>query len=86
MKNGFYKEMAYPFIVLVVIALVAAALLGVTFARQFVLWTEGITLNIFGFAMQNKQFILLVTGILVMAGGVVMWILQRQIEGKQPQE
>ena len=30
MKSGFFKEMAYPFIVLVVIALVAAALLGVT--------------------------------------------------------
>ena len=30
MKSNFYKEMAYPFIVLVVIALVAAALLGIT--------------------------------------------------------
>lgn len=30
MKSSFYKDMAYPFIVLVIIALVAAALLGVT--------------------------------------------------------
>ena len=30
MKNGFFKEMAYPFIVLVCICIVVSALLGLT--------------------------------------------------------
>ena len=45
-----------------------AALLGVTLGKYFVLFTEDMNINIFGFVMRNKQALVLVTGgLLVLA-------------------
>ena len=61
---GFYSTMAN-----------LAALLGVTLSKYFILWTEGITISVFGFEMVNKQYLLILTTVLVGLSGLgVGWI------------
>ncbi len=73
---GFYSTMAN-----------LAALLGVTFSKYFILWTEEFTLNFFGFPMVNKQYLLLITAVLVGLSGVsIFWIDKSAKRMKEAQE
>jgi len=63
---GFYSTMAN-----------LAALLGVTFSKYFILWTENFTLNVFGFEMVNKQYLLLITAVLVGISGFCISLIDK---------
>lgn len=63
---GFYSTMNY-----------LAALIGVTIGKEFIKYTEGFELRLFGIAMQNKQYILLLTAVIMLASVVVIYILQK---------
>lgn len=54
-----------------------AALLGVTFSKYFILWTENFKLNVFGFEMINKQYLLLITAILVGISGFCISLIDK---------
>lgn len=64
---GFYSTMAN-----------VAAFLGVTLGRQFILATEGYTLNLLGFSMVNKQYILLLTAALMLLAVLGIWRIQKK--------
>ncbi len=64
---GFYSTMAN-----------VAAFLGVTLGRQFILGTEGYTLNLLGFSMGNKQYILLLTAALMLLAVLGIWRIQKK--------
>ena len=55
-----------------------AAFLGVTLGRQFILATEGYTLNLLGFSMVNKQYILLLTAALMLLAVLGIWRIQKK--------
>jgi hypothetical protein len=59
-----------------------AALLGVTLGKYFVLFTEEMHLNIFGFMMGNKQALMLVTAALLVGATIGI----RAIDKKTPQD
>ncbi len=59
-----------------------AAFLGVTLSKYFVLATEGLTLNLFGFEMVNKQYLVLLTGVMVFLSSFGVKYLERSIKKK----
>lgn len=69
---GFYSTMAN-----------LAALLGVTFSKYFILWTEHFTLNVFGFEMINKQYLLLITAVLVGVSGICISLIDKSAKKMQ---
>ncbi len=63
---GFYSTMAN-----------LAALLGVTFSKYFILWTENFKFSFFGFEMINKQYLLLITAVLVGCSGLCISLIDK---------
>ena len=73
---GFYSTMAN-----------LAALLGVTFGKYFILWTENFTLNFFGFEMINKQYLVLLTGLFIMIAALgICWVDKSVKKAKEQAE
>lgn len=55
-----------------------AALLGVLTGKEFIQRTEGMTIYMLGIQMQNKQYILILTAIVMLLAVVLIYILQRK--------
>ena len=55
-----------------------AALLGVTLGKYFVLFTEEMKLNIFGFVFGNKQALVLLTGLLLVGACFGIFIIDKK--------
>lgn len=54
-----------------------AALLGVLTGKVFIKHTEGMKISIFGIGMQNKQYILLITAVVMLIAVVLIYVLQK---------
>ncbi len=60
------------------------AILGNLFATQFMLRTEGMSFRVLGVSMINNQFLPMITGLLVVALGVIVFFInQREIHIKK---
>lgn len=57
-----------------------AALLGVLMGKEFIRHTEGMTMDVIGIQMQNKQYILILTAIVMLFAVVLIYIMQRRSE------
>lgn len=55
-----------------------AALLGVTLGKYFVLFTEEMKLNIFGFMFGNKQALVMVTGIMLIGAAIGIKLIDKK--------
>lgn len=57
-----------------------AALLGVLTGKEFIRHTEGMTIDFIGIQMQNKQYILILTAVVMLFAVVLIYILQKRSE------
>lgn len=57
-----------------------AALLGVLTGKEFIKNTEGITISLLGIEMQNKQYILILTAIVMLIAVILIYLVQRKYE------
>jgi Na+/melibiose symporter-like transporter len=55
-----------------------AALISVSLSREFIKKTENLKISIFGIGMQNKQYIVLITAVLMLLAVGVIFILQKK--------
>lgn len=62
-----------------------AALLGVTFSKYFILFTENHTLNLFGFEMINKQYLMLLTSALMLLAAMGVFWIDRSVKKQTAQ-
>jgi Na+/melibiose symporter-like transporter len=57
-----------------------AALVSVAIGKEFIKRTEGVKLNLLGVSLQNKQYILLLTAVVMVVAVVLIYILQNKIK------
>ncbi|MDO8685611.1 MAG: MFS transporter [Clostridiales bacterium] len=60
-----------------------AALLGVTFSRKFISLTENFKINVFGIQMGNKQYLMIVTALLMILAVIIIYFLQKRTTSGQ---
>jgi len=65
---GFYSTMAN-----------AAAFLGVTLGRYFIIWSNGVTINILGVQMINRQFIMLLMAAAMALASAGIWRIHKSM-------
>lgn len=57
-----------------------AALLGVTLGKEFIKLTEGKMIKIFAIEMQNKQYILILTAVVMLLCTSIIYVLQKKVD------
>ena len=60
-----------------------AALISVSLSREFIKRTVNVNVNIFGITMQNKQYIVLITSLLMLLAVAAIFILQKRVSETQ---
>lgn len=55
-----------------------AAMLGIAFGRTFIRLTDKFKIYVFGIEMQNKQYIMLVTAVIMLAATVTIYLLRSE--------
>lgn len=65
-------------------AVSSAAFAGALFGKFFVQWTEGITLNLFGFAVGNRMYHFIISFCLMLILAAVVFFLQKREQKKPP--
>ena len=60
-----------------------AALLGVTFGRFFIQWTDGVRLSLLGFSLGNKQLLVLLTAALMLLATAGIFWIRRGLPGEE---
>ena len=59
-----------------------SAFLGVFTGKEFIKFTDGKMLSLFGFVMQNKQYMLLVTAAVMAVSVILIYMLQKKSDSK----
>lgn len=55
----------------------SAAMLGVSFGRAFIKLTDNVDIRVFGIVMQNKQYLMIITAIIMAAASVIICLIQK---------
>ncbi len=59
-----------------------AALIAITLSRKFILSTAALRFNLLGIEMQNKQYVLLITALLMLMAVITISYLRKSVEDK----